>query len=237
MVLGILGFTGWYVYHVKQASDKNYSTSASLTVPTYKKKSTTKASAASADPYAGWASYTSKLEGIAIKYPSDWTAPSDGSMLSILNNTAQEEMFSTESSAEKLSTGKLVRANVRLDVATSGLSAGDCHGLVVHFIKPITVSGRSMSIVTLDSYTEPGSILGIYVTDEQGLYIGGTTSICQPSFASVKGNSNVFVSATFTRPPQPGDHSDGASIQLTEAEYNESSIVRKELKSLESLSY
>lgn len=46
VVIGILGFTGWYVYHVRQTADKNHSAAANATVPTYKKKIDTKAKTA-----------------------------------------------------------------------------------------------------------------------------------------------------------------------------------------------
>ena len=65
VVVGILGFTGWYVYHVKQTSDKVYSTAAISTVPTYKKKADTNTkSAANAKPqgsYLYFAQYSAKL--------------------------------------------------------------------------------------------------------------------------------------------------------------------------------
>jgi Tfp pilus assembly protein PilV len=71
VIISILGFTGWYVYHAKQTSNKNYSTNNS-TVPTYKKKTTAKA-AATTDPYAGWRTATLKYEQVSYRYPADWT--------------------------------------------------------------------------------------------------------------------------------------------------------------------
>ena len=73
VVVGILGFTGWYVYHVKQMSDKNYSANNS-TVPSYKKRTST--SATSVNPYAGWQQYCSDYGGICFKYPQNWTSTS-----------------------------------------------------------------------------------------------------------------------------------------------------------------
>jgi hypothetical protein len=41
VVVGILGFTGWYIYHTKQVSNKDYAAAANTSTPTYKKKATT----------------------------------------------------------------------------------------------------------------------------------------------------------------------------------------------------
>jgi len=62
VVVGILGFTGWYVYHAEQTSNKNYSAAASTTTPVYKK-----------NPYAGWKTGSLKYEEIAYQYPAGWT--------------------------------------------------------------------------------------------------------------------------------------------------------------------
>jgi len=67
VAIGILGFTGWYVYHAKQTSNKDYSDAASNTVPTYKK-----------NPYAGWKTYSSSNGlGLGFKYPASWTVTED----------------------------------------------------------------------------------------------------------------------------------------------------------------
>lgn len=77
VVVGILGFTGWYVYHAKQTSNKDYSAAASSTVPTYKKKTstntTTTPSANTSSMYTGWHTYSSKLGGFTLKYPAGWS--------------------------------------------------------------------------------------------------------------------------------------------------------------------
>ena len=73
-IIGILGFTGWYVYHVRQASDRDYAATANSTVPT---RTSTKTSAVTS--YAGWKTYTTSF-GASFRYPSDWfvqTEPGD----------------------------------------------------------------------------------------------------------------------------------------------------------------
>jgi hypothetical protein len=73
VAVGILVFVGWYVYHARQSADKNYTTANSSTVPTYKKKVSTKKTALTPNPYTGWKSATLVYEKISYKYPSNWT--------------------------------------------------------------------------------------------------------------------------------------------------------------------
>lgn len=70
VVVGILGFTGWFVYHSKQAADKSLTTTNS-TVPTYKKRTSTNTKATTT---------LSKQNGYSFSYPSAWatTAHVDG---------------------------------------------------------------------------------------------------------------------------------------------------------------
>jgi len=72
VIVGILGFTGWYVYHAKQISNKNYSANSSI-VPAYKKKTSTD-TPASIDPYSGWKQYCSDAGSACFKYPTTWSA-------------------------------------------------------------------------------------------------------------------------------------------------------------------
>ena len=67
VAVSILSFTGWYVYHAKQASDKDYSAVTNSTIPTYKEKTDTKA-----NPYADWNTYCSTTGGMCFKYPANW---------------------------------------------------------------------------------------------------------------------------------------------------------------------
>jgi len=62
VIIGILGFTGWYVYHAQKAANKDYSANPSVHV------NTTKATS----KYDGWKSYTTKYDKLSFKYPSDW---------------------------------------------------------------------------------------------------------------------------------------------------------------------
>jgi hypothetical protein len=66
VVIGILGFTGWFVYHSQKLATKDYSSQSSI------QTSSTKKSTEPSDPYAGWKTYTSSFEKLTFKYPADW---------------------------------------------------------------------------------------------------------------------------------------------------------------------
>jgi len=73
VVVGILGFTSWYVYHAKQVSGKNYSAVNNSTTPTYNKRTATKATTSTtANQYAGWHTFTTVDKAYTVSYPADW---------------------------------------------------------------------------------------------------------------------------------------------------------------------
>jgi len=82
VIIGIVGFTGWYVYHAQQNANKNLATTSSST-PTFKNNSkktnpsATTTTSKSTDPYVGWKTYNATNEGLSFKYPSNWTAKDD----------------------------------------------------------------------------------------------------------------------------------------------------------------
>jgi len=70
VVIGILGFTGWYVYHAKQTSNKDYSDAASSTVPAFKTKKTVNTTT---DTQSKVSVYTLSSVGASFSYPSDFS--------------------------------------------------------------------------------------------------------------------------------------------------------------------
>lgn len=69
VVVGILGFTGWSVYHSRTVTNKDYSSSA-YTQTT------------SPDLYKGWKSASLKYEKMSFKYPNTWQ----------ISDTSQDEV-------------------------------------------------------------------------------------------------------------------------------------------------
>lgn len=77
VIVGMLGFTGWYVWHAKQNAYNILSADNSSTPNINKKNSTSNSSVSNSDQYTGWKTYSSDKEGLSFKYPSDWSAKDD----------------------------------------------------------------------------------------------------------------------------------------------------------------
>lgn len=72
VIVGLIGFTGWYVWHIKQNTDKINNKAAAVAASTAA-QSTKKTATTTTNPYAGWNTATIKYEQISYKYPSTWT--------------------------------------------------------------------------------------------------------------------------------------------------------------------
>lgn len=231
IILAIIGGTGYFVWHSRQNTDKTLGNAAKSQPGIPKTKNEPQIST------TGWASFTSKLEGFAIRYPKDWEVVSNGELSTNPHNGSRSEYLSIMSGAEKLSSGRQVRAELTVDVATSGLSGGDCSGLGVYDVTDLAMNQGTLHIVSLESHADKTKIINIRMTDELGLKPGSLTSTCMPSFTSKKGNSNVFIEAGFLLPHKAGDQSIGSSTELTYDEYNHSELVRQVQKILTTLAY
>src|SRR6266705_3345452 len=88
VVIGILGFTGWFVYHSQKVANKDYSSQSSVQTSTTKKTIALSASSAKTKAMATWSDFSNTTIGLKFRYPSDWgqvkfetmnSAPSDAS--------------------------------------------------------------------------------------------------------------------------------------------------------------
>jgi Tfp pilus assembly protein PilV len=68
VVVGILGFTGWYVWSAKNKTNSTYNSTGNSSAAKYTKKSTP----VTPDPTADWTSYSSKEGQFSLKYPKTW---------------------------------------------------------------------------------------------------------------------------------------------------------------------
>lgn len=69
IIIGLIGGTGWYVWHSKQTADKTYSTVATTSSSVASTETQKKT-----DNYSGWSTCSDKADGVSFRYPSDWTA-------------------------------------------------------------------------------------------------------------------------------------------------------------------
>jgi Tfp pilus assembly protein PilV len=131
VVVGILGFTGWYVYHTKQTSDKDYSATNS-TVPTYKKTNTSSA----ANAYAGWKTYSSSNGlGLSFKYPATWTVSENNPSQMC---AGQATATATPAASEVEAAFKQIGASYAAPTEQSGATLGSYYSLAV------TKAGQSL---------------------------------------------------------------------------------------------
>jgi hypothetical protein len=73
VIVGILGFTGWYVLQARNKANKNLAdaNAANSSTTIYSHQSTT-TTTETKDQYAGWKTCSSRLVGLSIKYPESW---------------------------------------------------------------------------------------------------------------------------------------------------------------------
>jgi hypothetical protein len=74
IVVAIIGFAGWFVWHSQQATSKTLDAANNSSAASSSKQSTTSkpSNQTQSDPYAGWKSYTLANSKISFKYPSAW---------------------------------------------------------------------------------------------------------------------------------------------------------------------
>lgn len=73
IVLGIIGFTGWYMFRAKNSADASYTNASKSASSTVNATKATKSSFADPGAYAGWKSYTMQYEKLSLQYPASWT--------------------------------------------------------------------------------------------------------------------------------------------------------------------
>lgn len=66
LIVGILGFVGWFVYHSQKVADKSYNAQSSAG------QATTTADNAKTEAMASWSTFNNETIGLTFKYPSDW---------------------------------------------------------------------------------------------------------------------------------------------------------------------
>lgn len=101
VIVAMIGFSGWYVWHAKQNADKTLTADKS-TVPIFNKKKSTSPSSTSsttaaqssnacgivtAKTPAGWETYTNSQYKYSISYPSNWRVATSGGAENNSSNT------------------------------------------------------------------------------------------------------------------------------------------------------
>jgi len=186
------------------------------------------------DPYAGWKTYTSKLGGISIKYPSNWTAPASPYNTTIMNGTVQEELMTWQSPFTDFG-GQQRGVSMSLQALT-GYQNCDAN-LPIYNVQNITVDGHSLSIVTTASSNE---IEYLYLTDTTGLSAGSTLPTCSAS-ADIKSplpqTKTIQLTVQFVTPCAPGSHCGYVNSPLTPQQYSDYPLVNQIVQVFESVKF
>jgi hypothetical protein len=74
VIIALLVFVGWFVWHSKQTANKTLASATQATTVSKQQAKTgsTSSTKATTDPYAGWLSLCSTSGDLCVKYPSDW---------------------------------------------------------------------------------------------------------------------------------------------------------------------
>lgn len=175
IILGLVGFGGWYVWQAQQKKDQG---------------NTTTSQTKSSDPYEGWIIYSDTVGKFTIKYPGNWTFKTEASN--------QGEGYPTNSSTTTSPSGK----KLVLDVNYGG-KGGACFPAETD--KPFRKGNVCPSIeytsaeklpVTTFAYSSTGSdrtlvksdiyLVGIHYEQSDGVARYGYGLISSPSPIKVK---------------------------------------------------
>lgn len=183
-----VGGTGWYVWQAKNKTTKTLDTTAreAGNAAKQEKKTETKPTTKTADPYAGWKSYTTKYDKMIFKYPSDM----------VLTDTSHASVAGEDNVTPGVDTIKLNSATgftISIQAGLGGIGGG-CPECQAKFSDPVTIAGKAFYMNYIDSGS--GNIQNIAVANDQVSFIGnlGTRNIV------ITGTSNkagTIVSGTF----------------------------------------
>jgi hypothetical protein len=145
VIVGIIGGTGWCVMSANNKTNDTLNNSGLGTaVKATKKKQTTPAPVAQADPTAGWTAYSSKTGKYSLKYPSTWVRPAnqqncanDDDSFLMIGPTAQSvgncgsdntgEMYVSSSSGDQRASNELSKTTFP-DLATQSVTVNGIQG-------------------------------------------------------------------------------------------------------------
>ncbi|HSX05306.1 MAG TPA: hypothetical protein VLF69_02470 [Candidatus Saccharimonadales bacterium] len=156
VVLLILGFTGWFVWHSQKDASKTLNTTNTQT-----------GAANKTSPYAGWKTFTSTAEKFSIRYPANWTED-NWSVTDCANGPDQQCVESYDFIAPN---GLRVRYNQLVDTtkADDRIGCGTqsaCEDQKVLSIDALNVPNYGpvdLVKTAMDAYDYPDNCFGMYL--------------------------------------------------------------------------
>ena len=195
-VLVVLGGAGAYVYH-RDHKAKPATTSSTTGVASAQNKSTnTTASSQSADPTAGWITYTSTSGQFSLKYPKTWATAAN-------LNQCQDGIFLLGADSKSVGTcGGNTPGQMTITWQPVRTSCGlDSSGWTINATQAVTVSGVSGTETT--GTAKVGDSIPEGTTTEQYCFVrNGTMYIADynqlATYPDVLSDFNLMVTKTLT---------------------------------------
>lgn len=185
------------------------------------------------NPYAGWKTYTSKLTGATMKYPSSWTgSPSPYTM--VANNGATYETM-TLSSPYVSFEGQQVGAQI---IFETGSSPGGCDASRNDSVyKTIDFSTQGNLLSAAQLINQSGKIYFLQLISTANLTNKGTVIPNCSEQVKLAGGQTLDVTAEFVTPCAPGSHCADVINPLTPQQYNDYPLVDQVVKAFESVTF
>jgi Tfp pilus assembly protein PilV len=166
LILGILGFAGWYVYshhHAAKTSSTPTATSTTLAV----------------NPYTGWKTYRSTYENVSFKYPSNW----------IVSVTPEPVSDGTVANGNVLTITSPTGTVVNFQAPAQG-QGGACSSAAVDQVTPLGVTAANALYMVFtssstDTYIGVDDLVQNNSQDKQTVpTVGETTCGAVPAYVS-----------------------------------------------------
>jgi hypothetical protein len=185
VIVGILGFTGWFVYHSQKTADKSYDSESSTHTDSTKNQTTAN------DEYAGWKTYESTDKSLSFKYPGDWFIREDSSLKRIYISTD-----STAVTRDNIPAGfQQVWIAVGSDEASveneNSIKAGNPKGVSVNGeIAASTIKSGELAITIYEYDTVGGKVLQAFWSGKSGTryYATNATEVGQTNQQNMVNN-------------------------------------------------
>lgn len=227
VIIILLGAGVWYFYQKDHKSTPASTTTSSST----SKAPAKSASAAQADPYAGWKTCTDAADGVSFRYPTNWTVVNSGSSSS--SNSDPCSSFSLLSSnGQELALRSLQSSNLvfllqyfpgqQSSQINNSSTGGDEQQ--VQSVTPMTLSnGKKVSLVAYKDQLVPGgndiiSTLGI--SDQE--YVVAETFTGFEGIVSPKDqNYNFIMTVSLQAPDAQSIEGHSLSTYQSQSTYND----------------
>jgi type II secretory pathway pseudopilin PulG len=161
VIVGLLGFIGWYVWHNSSAKNVNASMSKPVTA-----KNTS-------DPYAGWQTYND--DHVNFKYPADWQAGTGADKYAAVSVSATSPSYTTTAMTTADNPGASITLSLDLSSNSSTIycSTDPCTVTAVVPINNSQLPNSALAVVNQTSGN--GTKYSQYVVVSNSTKVGDTT--------------------------------------------------------------